>query len=224
MFTNTQFFDFDAGQDPDLHLSPFAGRDEPARATATAPEKETAAPMDFLQGAFGCILQFLFEDVVPLVLWRCRSIPSSGCCAGTVYQTDTRRAQAHHSPGIIYHNRLDPRGCTWGTLREEGRGGGARHEDAQAEHKHSTSTASAPPKWACSAAAHEHPTPPQPSGSLTHSPSAEEQPTRGIESASAARASVIGLLPLSAVLLPFLSSFSLWPRFPHPGYRWCHVT
>lgn len=49
MFTNTQFFDFDAGQDADLHLGGF-GSEGASRATA-APEKEMA-PLDFLQGAY----------------------------------------------------------------------------------------------------------------------------------------------------------------------------
>ena len=53
MFTNTQFFDFDAAsQSDDLHLGGFASSsNEPARAPAAAPEKEIAPPLDFLHGA-----------------------------------------------------------------------------------------------------------------------------------------------------------------------------
>jgi hypothetical protein len=48
MFTNTQFFDFDAGQEADLHLGGF-GSEGPAR--AAAPESKEMTPLDFLQGA-----------------------------------------------------------------------------------------------------------------------------------------------------------------------------
>jgi hypothetical protein len=48
MFTNTQFYDFDAGNDADIHLGGF-GSDGTARGTI-APEKEMAS-LDFLQGA-----------------------------------------------------------------------------------------------------------------------------------------------------------------------------
>jgi hypothetical protein len=48
MFTNTQFYDFDAGNDADIHLGGFSS-DGTARGTI-APEKEMA-PLDFLQGA-----------------------------------------------------------------------------------------------------------------------------------------------------------------------------
>lgn len=47
MFTNTQFFDFDAGQVADMRLGGFAS-DEPAGATA-APEKRVYR-LDFIQG------------------------------------------------------------------------------------------------------------------------------------------------------------------------------
>lgn len=54
LFTNAQFFDFDAGQADDLHLGAFAGSssspNEGARAAA-APEKEAAPAVDFLNGA-----------------------------------------------------------------------------------------------------------------------------------------------------------------------------
>ena len=47
MFTNTQFFDFDAGQEADMRLGGFAS-DGPAGATA-APEKRVYR-LDFVQG------------------------------------------------------------------------------------------------------------------------------------------------------------------------------
>lgn len=50
LFTNAQFFDFDAGQADDLHLGAFASTTtEPAH--AAAPEKEAAPAVDFLNGA-----------------------------------------------------------------------------------------------------------------------------------------------------------------------------
>ena len=48
MFTNTQFYDFDSGNDVDIQLGGFAS-ESPAHPTV-APEKEIA-PLDFMQGA-----------------------------------------------------------------------------------------------------------------------------------------------------------------------------
>jgi hypothetical protein len=48
MFTNTQFFDFDAGQEADLHLGGFGSE---GAARAAAPESKEMTPLDFLQGA-----------------------------------------------------------------------------------------------------------------------------------------------------------------------------
>jgi hypothetical protein len=45
MFTNTQFYDFDAGTDADIHLGRFG-----SEGLTSATEKEMA-PLDFLQGA-----------------------------------------------------------------------------------------------------------------------------------------------------------------------------
>lgn len=50
MFTNTQFFDFDLGQDTDLQPSAFDFNTQPRAAPTTA--TENAKGMDFIPGMF----------------------------------------------------------------------------------------------------------------------------------------------------------------------------
>jgi hypothetical protein len=131
MFTNTQFFDFDAGQDSDLHLGPFASSDEPSTAAATAPEKETAAPMDFLQGALAISV---FCSVVTLLLLRCRSTLS--CSAGTsISDRHTETTDAPHPLPSHHLSQTGPPRLHMGERR-----GGEGDPDTN---MHSTSTTSA---------------------------------------------------------------------------------
>jgi hypothetical protein len=61
MFTNTQFFDFDLGQDADLQPSSFDGRGQ-----TVAPETMEIKPMDFhLQGTFHQAPSSIYSSLCP---------------------------------------------------------------------------------------------------------------------------------------------------------------
>lgn len=68
MFTNTQFFDFDLGQDADLQPSNFDGRAE----QTVAPESIDMKPMDFsIRGTFCHIISFhIIPHSALHILWQ----------------------------------------------------------------------------------------------------------------------------------------------------------
>lgn len=86
MFTNTQFFDFDLGQDADLQPGDFNGR--AGEQTTVAPDNMELKPMDFsLQGMFRCyimsLLCFIYWAIRPFFTLKLPSASLSLLCFDT---------------------------------------------------------------------------------------------------------------------------------------------